>query len=85
MEKKKKKTKKEYEQYLNELYKDCYSDQQVVDMFVYMTVKQSKDHHPCRMFELNKYVIIGNAGYLVRKFDPMLFNIGFNEFCKTNN
>lgn len=75
-----KQTKKHYEEYLNQLYSDIYSESAAEDNFIYLTnknrgkvtnVKAITDAHANHML-----------GSLLRKFDPIAFNTGYSDWRK---
>jgi len=75
-----KQTKKAYEEYLNQLYTDIFSASSAEDEFGYLTnksrgkatnIKTIADAHTNH-----------SLGSLLRKFDPVAFNAGFNDWKK---
>lgn len=75
-----KQTKKHYEDYLNALYSDIFSTSQAEDEFIYLTnknrgnatnVKSIADAHANHLL-----------GSLLRKYDPIAFNAGYNDWRK---
>lgn len=79
------KTKKEYEQYLNKLYKATTGDyHEAQERFGYLAKTKLPKHrlfggviHPAVI----KHYNAGKLGTMQRKFDPIGFNVGFNEWC----
>ena len=73
------KNKKEFEKYLNALYADCYSEEQAVDLFKYLTSKNRKN---CRTTIKNIRSAHNNhtLGTLLRKYDSNAFEVSFNDF-----
>jgi hypothetical protein len=71
-----KKTKAAFEKHLNELYADIYSFSQAHDQFSHF--KNGK------ITEREIYQAYNNhsLGTLLRKCDPVAFNVGFNEWKK---
>lgn len=75
----KNKTKKAYEAHLNELYEQtCYDYCTAISEFDYMTVK-SRGRHTTRANIINHYNK-QQLGALLRKYDPIAFNVGLNEW-----
>ena len=58
------KTRKDYEEYLNEIY----SPDEALDVGAYMLPRAK------RLLNEGKY------GFALRKYDPIAFNVGFNEW-----
>jgi len=67
-----KKTLKEKEKHLNELFFDYYSEQEAVENFVYLTSKnrqkRTTENHIRNCFERRE------LGSLLRRLDPIAFN-----------
>jgi hypothetical protein len=74
------KNKKQYEAHLNELYNDCFTQQEAQFNFEYLTSKwrhpRTTKKHILNMYERRE------LGTLLRKLDPIAFNVGFNEWNK---
>lgn len=74
-----KQTKKQYEAYLNGLYSEtCYDYTTAINEFDYLTVK-SRGNHTTRENIIKHYNNL-QLGALLRKYDPIAFNVGFNEW-----
>lgn len=67
----------EHERRLNALYADCFSVEQAVDHFIYLTSKQRTK----RTTEANirQQAINHQLGTLLRKFDPIAFHTSRND------
>lgn len=76
----KKVTRREYEQELNQLYSEVYDEQFLIKHFIYMTVKTSINEKPCKTSQLAAKIHNRKVGELIRKYDPTLFNLGYNDF-----
>lgn len=75
----KNKTKKEYERHLNDVYSEtCYDYVTALDVFDYITVR-SRGTHTTRE-NIIKHYNNQKLGSLLRKYDPIAFNVGFNEW-----
>lgn len=74
----KRKTKKEYEQYLNEYYGDM-DFETTREELIYMTVKSRAGGHISSP-TLNLRIRQKKCGQVIRKYDPIAFNVGFNEW-----
>jgi hypothetical protein len=73
-----KKTKKAYEEHLNQLYAEYYSSEQAVDLFEYMTNKSRGAHTtPSNIVSCAENHTLGT---LLRKYDPIAFNTGFSDW-----
>lgn len=69
-----KKTKKSYEEFLNEIgcsYEDC----------EYLTNKTRKKHLSAR--SLKFYLFEKRYGTVLRRYDPIAFQVGYNEYKLT--
>jgi hypothetical protein len=71
-----KRTAKNYEAHLNELYADAFSASQAVDHFEYLN--NGKIKHDTIITAHNNHEL----GTLVRKYDPIGFNAGLSEWSK---
>lgn len=73
-----KRTARNYEAYLNELYTDTFSESQAVNQFDYLNNGKVK----------RETIITAHTnhelGTLMRKHDPIGFNVGFGEWEKGN-
>lgn len=79
--KSKKTTKKAYEEYLNNLYSEMnYED--AYNQFEYLFNK--KRELPLSINRFQRYFHADMMGYMFRKYDPIAFNVGYNEFLQTN-
>jgi hypothetical protein len=71
-----KRTPKNYEAHLNELYSDIYSAEEAADHFAYLNSGKIK----------RETIIIAHGNYelgtLMRKHDPIGFNAGHSEWSK---
>ena len=65
------KTIKQKEQHLNDLYFDCFSEEQAVDTFIYLTSKQ-RDKRTTERNIRNAYNR-RELGSLLRRLDPTAF------------
>lgn len=72
-----KKTLKKHEYHLNQLYADIYSEEQAVEHFIYLTSNQRK----LKTTEANirKHYVNHELGSLLRKFDPIAFNLSIEK------
>jgi len=70
------KTKKKYEQYLNALLSDTYSMNQAVDNYSYF--KGGK----IRETSLISAHANRTLGTLLRRYDPICFQVGYNEWSR---
>lgn len=73
-----KQTKKAYEAYLNELYADMYANTEAIDNFLYLTNKTRGKHTTIKAIEVAHCNHM--LGALLRKFDTIAFNVGFNDW-----
>jgi hypothetical protein len=73
----KRNTKKQYEVFLNELYFDAYSEDQFADNFAYFKGGKIKRKDLLNIHSRRE------GGTAVRKYDPIMFEVGYNEW-KTN-
>lgn len=79
----KKKTKKAYEFYLNNLYSDIYSVEQAIDAFVYLTNRSRGKTATLKRIELahaNR-----ELGTVLRSLDLTAFNTGFYDWQSNSN
>ncbi len=67
-----KKTKKQYEKHLNELYTDIYSEEDAVDNLSYLASDKALRNAYNRR----------ELGTLVRRNDPIGFNAGYNDWSR---
>jgi hypothetical protein len=75
-----KRTKKNYETHLNALYADMYSESQAEDEFAYLTNKSRGK--ATNLKAINSACINHILGSLLRKFDPIAFNAGYNDWSR---
>ena len=75
-----KKTRKQYEQYLNASYADSFSSSQAEDHFEYLASRSRVKRTNIK--RINEAYQNHELGSLLRKFDPIAFNVGFNEWSK---
>lgn len=73
------KTKKEYEKFLNQMYADCYSEEQIVNALEYMTNK-SRTTGTTTIKNIRSSHQNHIIGSLLRKYDPLAFEVGYNEW-----
>lgn len=75
-----KKTKKAYEEYLNEFYEGAFMDYySALKQFVYMTIKNRTGGTTTNQGIINAYNN-SKLGTLFRKYDTIAFNAGFNDW-----
>lgn len=71
------KTKKDYENYLNSVYAEM-DKEEVMDKLSYLTnpmkVKKTSLVHLCNSYDRE------SIGTLLRRLDPMRFELGYNEW-----
>lgn len=79
--KSKKTTKKAYEEHLNNLYSEM-SYEDAYNQFEYLFNKKRKLALSINRFQ--RYYYADMMGYMLRKYDPIAFNVGYNEFSRTN-
>jgi hypothetical protein len=72
-----KKTIKEYEQYLNDLYSEM-NEEEVLYSLIYLTNKRRGKHTTTS--NIRKQYNLGKVGSLVKKLDSIAFTCGFNEW-----
>jgi len=70
------KTKKAYTDYLNDLFADIYSAEEAYEQFCYF--KNGKIARSVIYSAHANHIL----GVLLRKNDPIRFNLGFNEWIK---
>lgn len=70
-------TRIKHEQHLNELYKDTYSRDQAFDNFEYLTNKKRMNF--IMPWNLWNHIDRGTLGTLLRKYDPIAFNVSYGE------
>lgn len=68
-----KKTRENYERYLNNLYADCYGLEQVQELF---------EHFKCRKSTIINAYHNHTIGSLMRRHDPIQFNVGYGEWSR---
>jgi len=73
-----KRTKKDYETYLNTLYADMYSESQAEDNFAYLANKSRGK--ATNLKAICEACTSHTLGSLLRKFDPIAFNVGYREW-----
>jgi hypothetical protein len=71
-----KKSRKAYEEYLNELYADTYSWGEIYDNFSHFNNCKIKESTLLNAYHNH------TIGTLERKYDPIAFNAGFHEWSK---
>lgn len=76
----KKYTKKQHEQYLNELYADAYALGDVLDKFNYLL--SSNRTKPIRERTLVNAYANHELGSLLRKHDCIAFEVSYNDRCR---
>jgi len=67
------KTAKAREKHLNELYNDCYSEEQAVDQFIYLTTK-GRNGGSTTVNNIRNAHRRRELGTLLRRLDPIAFN-----------
>ena len=74
-----KKSKIAFERHLNAQYSDIFGLSQAIDNFIYLTVKGRAGGNTT---ESNIHEAYNNhaLGTLLRKYDPIAFNTGFNDW-----
>jgi hypothetical protein len=73
------KTEDAYEEYCNDLYSPPASWERVFDQFVYLT-NNHRIGESITEEELQAKFYLGSIGTLLRKLDPIRFQVGFNEW-----
>lgn len=73
-----KKSKKTYEKYLNDYYKNEMNIDDAIDALVYLTSK--KWCMEVAKAKIMWIILGGRAGSVLRVRDPIAFNIGYNEW-----
>lgn len=71
------KTKSGYERYLNDLYSEMEAEQVVYSLIYLTSNRRSKK---TTVNNIRKQYELGKIGSLVKKLDPIAFNVGFNEW-----
>lgn len=76
-------SKVEYEEYLNRVYAEIATLDFLRDNFIYLT-------HPDRPNRITWRKILDYAdknklGYMIKKYDPIAFNVGFNEYKRQHD
>lgn len=69
---------KKVEKHLNELYADCYSEEQTVDLLLYLTNKNRRGGHTTEK-TIRHYHNNHMIGTLIKKYDTVAF-----ECAKSN-
>lgn len=72
-----KKTKKAYEEWLNNLYQEDYSHDDAIEALLYLTGDRPD---AITRDELSLQILSGTAGTLLKKMDPIAFEVGFNDW-----
>jgi len=72
------KTKSNYETDLNELYSSIYSENQAIENLLYLTNPSRGKHTSIR--KLRECYYAQTLGTLLRRLDPIAFNVGYNDF-----
>jgi len=75
---KKRKTKAEYQKYLNYYYADVSTT--VFEQLHYLTSKLRTNR--ISVNNLNKKIEECRCGEVLRKYDPIAFNVGFNDWAR---
>lgn len=75
---KKNKTKSDYEKHLNDLYADSFGMEQAIEQFIYLT-SDKRGERTTKSNIISCYVN-HQLGTLLRRYDPIAFNVGFNEW-----
>lgn len=78
-----KKTFKQYELYLNAFHSEHYDFETMKDNFIYLTNKTRGKHISEKT--LIKAYYNKTLGSLLRKYDPIAFRVGFNEWQPGGN
>lgn len=74
----KRKTKKNFEIHLNQLYADLYTQEQALDNFLYLA---NRSRVNCTTSNgINAAFANHTLGTLLRKYDPIAFNVQYNEW-----
>ncbi len=71
-------TRKDYEKHLNEMLKDCFSFSQALHEYIYLASQNTKPR--TSKSHLKQTIVNGELGSLIRRVDPIRFNVGFNEY-----
>lgn len=72
------KSRKEYEEYLNNLYSESLTEDQAVTQFEYLT-SPTRGTFVSRS-TIRKYYRRKKIGSLLYRLDPILFNVGYSEW-----
>lgn len=76
----KKVTRTDYEAELNGLYQSCMSADEAFNDLVYLTIRNPSRPKATTEARLKAAIQNGTAGTLLRRLDPIRFNVGFNDF-----
>lgn len=68
------KKKKSKEQKMNEIYSSCYSEDEAVETLIYLTSKNRSGGHTTEA-NIRKQYRKGRLGTLLKKYDPIAFNV----------
>jgi hypothetical protein len=71
-------TRKMYEEYLNEIYDQNWGPLEYV-------TNKGRGRSTTTKSKLINYALGKRLGTVLRKFDPIAFNVGFNDFKKERN
>lgn len=66
-------SKRAFEQYLNELYNEIYNEDEAIKHYSYVTKKRSENL-------IRKAHRESKLGSLIRRHDPVRFNVGYREW-----
>lgn len=69
--------KKEFEQHLNNMYAENFTDDETFENLVYLTVPARGEHVSERT--LRKHIRLGKAGSLLKRLDPVAYQCSFND------
>jgi hypothetical protein len=70
--------KKQFEKHLNESYADNYTEEQLYDDLVYLTVK-GRTGGSISQNRLRLAIVNHCAGTILRKYDPIAFQCAYND------
>lgn len=71
-------TKKGFEEKLNNDYRE-WTVEEIIEHFVYLTIERKGPR--CTMNKLERSARENTMGALIRKYDPILFSVGYHEWC----
>lgn len=74
------KSKAAYERYLNNCYNEQFAED-VYDQFFYFTNHNRKPF--LSKGRLRKYIADEHVGAMIRRYDPTMFEVGYNEWKKS--